>query len=126
MIPKPKRLGRPRTDPRRILNAALYVVKGGIQWRLLPNDFPRWKTVYHVFRKWTVDHIWEAIHARLRAQVRASVGKRAQPTAAILDSQSVKSAPHGGKVGYDAAKRIKGRQRHLLLDTLRLVFWITF
>jgi transposase len=120
MIPKPKKLGRPRTNPRRILDAVLYIVKGGIQWRLLPHDFPCWKTVYHIFRKWTLDHSWEAIHARLRA----SVGKRAQPTAAILDSQSVKSDPHGGKVGYDAAKRIKGRKRHLLVDTLGLVLGI--
>ena len=124
MMPKPKKLGRPRTDPRRILDAVLYVVKGGIQWRLLPSDFPRWKTVYHVFRKWTLDYTWEALNARLRAHVRTKAGKRAQPTAAILDSQSVKSAPHGGKVGYDAAKRIKGRKRHLLVDTLGLVLGI--
>jgi transposase len=124
MIPKPKKLGRPRTHPRRVLDAVLYIVKGGIQWRLLPHDFPCWKTVYHIFRKWTLDHTWEAIHARLRAHVRASVGKKAQPTAAILDSQSIKSDPHGGKVGYDAAKRIKGRKRHLLVDTLGLVLGI--
>jgi len=124
MIPKPKKLGRPRTDPRRILDAILYIVKGGIQWRLLPHDFPCWKTVYHIFRKWTLDHTWEAFNARLRAHVRSNAGKSAQPTAAILDSQSVKSDPHGGKVGYDAAKRIKGRKRHLLVDTLGLILGI--
>jgi transposase len=124
MIPKAKKLGRPRTDPRRILDAVLYVVKGGIQWRLLPSDFPSWKTVYHVFRKWALDHTWEALNARLRAHVRALEGKRSQPTAAILDSQSVKSDPHGGAVGYDAAKRIKGRKRHLLVDTLGLILGI--
>jgi transposase len=124
MIPRPKKFGRPRTDPRRILDALLYIIKGGIQWRLLPNDFPKWKTVYHVFRKWTLDHTWERINARLRAHVRSDAGKRAQPTAAILDSQSVKSDPHGGAVGYDAAKRIKGRKRHLLVDTLGLVLGI--
>jgi transposase len=124
MIPQAKKLGRPRTDPRRILDAVLYVVKGGIQWRLLPSDFPSWKTVYHVFRKWTLDHTWEALNARLRAHVRATEGKRSQPTAAILDSQSVKSDPHGGAVGYDAAKRIKGRKRHLLVDTLGLILGI--
>jgi len=124
MIPKAKRFGRPRTDPRRILDAVLYVVKGGIQWRLLPSDFPCWKTTYHVFRKWALDHTWEAINARLRAHVRAREGKRSQPTAAILDSQSVKSDPHGGAVGYDAAKRIKGRKRHLLVDTLGLILGI--
>jgi putative transposase len=124
MIPKAKKLGRPRTDPRRILDAILYVVKGGVQWRLLPSDFPRWKTVYHVFRKWALNHTWEALNARLRAHVRATEGKRARPTAAILDSQSVKSDPHGGAVGYDAAKRIKGRKRHLLVDTLGLILGI--
>ena len=124
MIPKPKKLGRPRTDPRRVLDAILYIVKGGIQWRLLPHDFPCWKTVYHIFRKWTLDHTWEAFNARLRAHVRSKAGKSAQPTAAILDSQSVKSDPHGGKVGYDAAKRIKGRKRHLLVDTLGLILGI--
>jgi transposase len=124
MVPPAKKLGRPRTDPRRILDAVLYVVKSGIQWRLLPHDFPCWKTVYHVFRKWALNHTWEALNARLRAQVRALAGKRSRPTAAILDSQSVKSDPHGGAVGYDAAKRIKGRKRHLLVDTLGLILGI--
>jgi putative transposase len=124
MLPKAKRFGRPRTDPRRILDAVLYVVNGGIQWRLLPADFPSWKTVYHVFRKWKLDHTWESLNARLRAQVRAEEGKRSRPTAAILDSQSVKSDAHGGAVGYDAAKRIKGRKRHLLVDTLGLVLGV--
>jgi transposase len=124
MIPRPKKFGRPRTDPRRILDALLYITKGGIQWRLLPSDFPKWKTVYHVFRKWTLDHTWQRINARLRADVRKEAGKRVQPSAAILDSQSVKSDPHGGAVGYDAAKRIKGRKRHLLVDTLGLVLGI--
>src|SRR6187401_1280928 len=121
MLPKPSKMGRPPTDRRRIIDAVLYIVKGGIQWRLLPHDFPPWKTVYHVYRKWTLNHTWEALNARLRAQVREQEGKRCRPTAAILDSQSVKSDPHGGEVGYDAAKRIKGRKRHLLVDTLGLV-----
>jgi len=124
MIPQPKKLGRPRIDRRKIIDAILYIAKGGIQWRLLPHDFPCWKTVYDVFRKWTLDHTWEALNARLRAQVRAAEGKRCRPTAAILDSQSVKSDPHGGRVGYDAAKRIKGRKRHILVDTLGLLLGI--
>lgn len=124
MLPKPSKLGRPPIDRRRIIDAILYVIKGGIQWRLLPADFPSWKTVYHVFRKWTLNHTWEALNARLRAHVRIRAGKRCRPTAAILDSQSVKSDSHGGAVGYDAAKRIKGRKRHLLVDTLGLILGV--
>jgi putative transposase len=124
LLPKRSQRGRPPTDRRRILDAILYVVKGGIQWRLLPRCFPPWKTVYHIFRKWTLDHTWETLNARLRTLVRATHRKRSRPTAAILDSQSVKSDPHGGAVGYDAAKKIKGRKRHLLVDTLGLVLGV--
>ena len=124
MLPAPKKLGRPPTDRRLVINAILYVVKGGIQWRLLPADFPPCKTVFHIFRKWTVDKVWEALNAQLRAHARAQAGKRSRPTAAILDSQSVKSDGHGGTVGYDAAKQIKGRKRHLLVDTLGLVLGV--
>jgi transposase len=124
MLPPPKKRGRPPTDRRRVVDAILYVVNGGIQWRLLPVNFPPWKTVYHIFRQWSRNHTWEALNARLRAQVRAAEGKRCRPTAAILDSQSVKSDGHGGTVGFDAAKRIKGRKRHLLVDTLGLVLGV--
>jgi len=124
MLPKPSQRGRPPTDRRWVINAILYVIKGGIHWRLLPINFPPWKTVYHIFRKWTVDHTWEAINTKLRGKVRTAQGKRIRPTAAILDSQSVKSDPHGGEVGYDAAKRIKGRKRHVLVDTLGLLLGI--
>jgi len=124
MLPKRHKLGRPPIDRRQIIDAILYVVKGGIQWRLMPVDFPAWQTVYHIFRAWARNHTWEAINARLRAQVRKEAGKRCRPTAAILDSQSVKSDGHGGVVGYDAAKRINGRKRHLLVDTLGLVLGI--
>jgi transposase len=121
MLPKLSKRGRPPTDRRRVLDAILYVVKCGIPWRYLPADFPPWKTVYHIFRKWTLNHQWAALNDALRILVRKTNGKRSQPTAAILDSQSVKSDGHGGSVGYDAAKRIKGRKRHLLVDTLGLV-----
>jgi putative transposase len=124
ILPKAKPRGRPRTPLREVINAVLYLVKGGIQWRLLPKSFPPWKTVHHIFRQWTLNHTWEAINARLRAQVREREGKRCRPTAAILDSQSVKSDSHPGAVGYDAAKRIKGRKRHLLVDTLGLLLGI--
>ena len=124
MLPERRKRGRPPTDRRRIVDAILYVVKGGIQWRLLPSDFPPCKAVFHVFRKWTLDHTWEALNARLRAHVRGTEDKRSRPTAAILDSQSVKSDPHGGEVGYDAAKKIKGRKRHVLVDTLGLLLGV--
>ena len=107
-----------------MLEAILYVVKGGIQWRLLPSDFPPWKTGDHVFRKGTLDPTWAALHARLRAYARETEGKRCRPTAAILDSQSVKSDAHGGAVGSAAAKQIKGRKRQLLVDTQGLVLGV--
>jgi putative transposase len=124
MLPKPSKRGRPPTDRRRILDAILYIVKCGVPWRYLPTDFPPWKTVYHVFRKWAVNHHWAALNDALRILVRKTHDKQTQPTAAILDSQSVKSDGHGGSVGYDAAKRIKGRKRHLLVDTLGLVLGV--
>ena len=98
MLPQPHQRGRPPTDRPRILNAILYVLKGGIPWRWLPSGFPPWKTVYHVFRAWTRDHTWAAINDALRTCVRRDVGRNAQPSAAVLDSQSVKADGHGGEV----------------------------
>jgi len=125
MLPQARKRGRPRTDRRLVLNGILYVLKGGIPWRLLPSGFPPWKTVYHVFWTWTRDHTWAAINDVLRIGVRREEGRRDEPSAAVLDSQSVKSDGHGGVVGYDAGKRIKGRKRHVLVDTLGLVLGVT-
>ena len=127
MLPEPQKRGRPPTDRRQIIDAIFYVLMGGIQWRMLPSSFPPWQTVYHVFGQWSQDHTWEWLNARLRARVQGSGGKRSRPTAAILDSQSVKSDAHGGQVGYDAGKRIKGRKRHLLVDTLGMLLevWVS-
>ena len=107
-----------------MIDAILYMLKGGIPWRLLPSDFPPCKTVFHIYRRWQLDHTWAALNDRLRTLVRGQEDKRSRPTAAILDSQSVKSDGHGGEVGYDAAKRIKGRKRHLLVDTLGLLLGV--
>jgi len=124
MLPKPKPCGRPPTDRRLIMNAILYVLKGGIPWRQLPKSYPPWKTAYHVFRSWSLDHTWAALNDVLRTCVRSEDGRSDKPTAAILDSQSVKSDGHGGEVGYDAGKRIKGRKRHVLVDTLGLLLGV--
>ena len=106
MLPKPAKRGRPRTDLRQVLDAIFYVVKGGIPWRYLPAGFPPWQTVYGTFRRWKNDHQWAALNDALRRLVRKAEGRRSRPTAAVLDSQSVKSAGHGGDVGYDAAKAV--------------------
>jgi putative transposase len=124
MLPKPRKLGRKPTDRRVVINAILYVLKGGIAWRLLPQNFPPWRTVYHVFRAWSLDGTWAALNDVLRICLRRSAGRNRQPSAAILDSQSIKSDGHGGKVGYDAGKKINGRKRHLLVDTLGLVLGV--
>ena len=124
MLPKPSTFGRPPTDRRRVLDAILYIVKGGISWRLLPSCFPPWKTVFHIFRQWQTTKLWGYLNDRLRAHIREAAGRKAQPTAAIIDSQSVKSAAHGGTVGYDAGKRIKGRKRHLLVDSMGLLLGV--
>ena len=101
-----------------MLNGILYVLRTGCAWRELPHDLPPWDTVYGYFRRWTKEGLWEWIGERLRDQARPRAAKKKRPTAAILDSQSVKTAGQGGPCGYDANKKIKGRKRHLLTDTL--------
>ena|SRR5580692_5446833 len=121
-FPKPNRLGRPRDHTfRELVNAVFYVVKTGCQWRNVPTDFARWGTVYHYFRLWKRNGLWVAIHTHLREHTRQAAERNAQPSAAIIDSQSVKSTETSDERGYDAGKKVNGRKRHILVDTIGLL-----
>jgi putative transposase len=122
LIPDAKPGGRPRKwSPRALLNAICYLLRAGCAWRLLPHDFPPWATVYRYFRRWQADGTWDRLHRVLHLGLRGSEDREEEPSAAIIDSQSVKTTARGGESGFDAAKNVKGRKRHILVDTLGLL-----
>lgn len=116
--------GRKRIDRSRLINAILYVCRTGCQWRFLPKEFPHWNTVYGVFRQWKLDGVWLAIHELLRNAVRKAAGKETAPTVGIIDSQSIRTAEGGETRGYDTGKKITGRKRHILVDTLGMLLMV--
>ncbi|HMB03418.1 MAG TPA: IS5 family transposase [Isosphaeraceae bacterium] len=122
LLPKDRPLGRPRkTKLRRVLDAILYRNRNGCAWRALPHDFPTWRTVYNYFVKWRDDDTWAKLNDALRGQVRRGAGREPTPSAGSIDSQTVKATEIGGPHGYDGGKRIKGRKRHIVVDTLGLL-----
>jgi putative transposase len=122
LLPEASRRGAPQTVCRRaVLDAIIYVVRSGCAWRLLPHEFPNWKTVYGIFRQWRDDGTWQKVHDTLRDTLRCRLGRKKSPSAAIIDSQTVKTTESGGQRGYDAGKKINGRKRHIVVDTLGLI-----
>jgi len=111
--------GRPlELDLRQIVNAILYMVRTGCQWRALPKEYPNWSSVYYHFRKWCKDGTWQQINTALRKMERQRLGRNEDPSAGIIDTQSAKTTEAGGERGYDAAKKLNGRKRHIVVDTL--------
>jgi putative transposase len=111
--------GRPMTlDTRAVVNAILYVLRTGCQWAYLPHEYPNFNSVYYHYHKWCWDETWEDINTALREQVREAAGREVQPSLAIIDSQSVKTTEVGGEHGFDGGKKVNGRKRHILVDTL--------
>lgn len=115
----------PRVSRRVLVDACCYAVRTGCSWRMLPKHFPRWQNVYRTFRRWSEQGKFEQMHDRLREQWREREARAAEPMAAVLDSQSNRSSPQGGPSGYDAGKKVKGRKRHLVVDTLGLLLAVS-
>jgi putative transposase len=122
-IRSPSKRGRPKIySLRHVLDAVFYLLRSGCAWRLLPREFPPWRTVYYWFRKWRIDGTLERLNAALRERLRVTLGRNPQPSAGIADSQSAKTSGVGGEQrGYDGGKKVRGRKRHLLVDTEGLV-----
>ena len=122
LLPAAKPGGRPRSvDLREVLNGIFYILRGGCAWRMMPHDFPPWSTCYDSFSKWRNDGTWAELNDALRTQVRHRDGRKTSPSLGIIDSQSVKTTEQGGPHGKDAFKKVNGRKRHLVVDTLGMV-----
>jgi putative transposase len=122
LIPKALPGGRPRSvNMQQILNGIFYLLRSGGAWRRLAHEYPAWSTVYDYFRKWRNAGVWEQLVRTLRERLRVQAGRKATPSAGIIDSQSVKTTERGGPHGYDGGKKVNGRKRHLLVDTMGLL-----
>jgi putative transposase len=122
LLPDAKPGGRPReVDLREVLNGLFYIARGGCAWRMMPKDLPPWSTCYDSFRKWRNDGTWSKINDALRTQVRHNHQRKKSPSMGIIDSQSVKTTEQGGPHGIDAHKKVNGRKRHLVVDTLGMI-----
>lgn len=122
-VASPNKRGRPKIHSlRQVLDAVFYILRSGCAWRLLPREFPPWRAVYYWFRKWRIDGTFERLNSALRERYRIRLGRNPHPSAGIVDSQSTKTSGAGGEArGYDGGKKVRGRKRHLLVDTEGLV-----